>query len=96
LFPYRRLNNRQRVLSTFFTMMRRSGQRGIIRKGSQTPYEFARELQEAVPETDEEVAEVTEAFVHARYSTAAVDEERVSLVRQYWTAIREALGRVRK
>lgn len=95
LFQYRRLDNRQRVLLTFFTMIRRSGQKGIKRAGSQTPYEFATKLEATLPETEEEIDGITDAFVIARYSKTDMDEERVSLTRHYWSKIRNALKSIR-
>lgn len=92
----RRLSPRQRVYFFFLAMIRRGGERGLNRKGSQTPYEYAEALEEALPEVDQEVASLTEAFVTARYSRGTVDEDQAGLVRHYWDRIRGALRSLRK
>ncbi len=96
LLHYRRLDNRQQVFLTFFTMIQRSGQKGIKRRESQTPYEFARKLKTVIPETEKEIAGVTEAFVTARYSKMDLDNDRVTLTRRYWEKIRNSLNLIRK
>lgn len=92
----RRLSPRQRVYFFFLAMIRRGGERGLARKDSQTPYEYAAALEEALPEVDQEVASLTEAFVAARYARSEVDENQAGLVRRSWDRIRGALRSLRK
>ncbi len=92
----RRLSPRQRIYFFFLAMIRRGGERGLARKGSQTPYEYASALEDVLPEVDREVASLTEAFVTARYGREDVDEDQAGIVRQYWERIRNALRSFRK
>ncbi len=92
----RRLNPRQRVYFFFLAMIRRGGERGIPRKGAQTPYEYANTLEGAIPEVDEDVTSLTNAFVEARYSRSEIDDERAGLIKRYWERIRGALRSFRK
>ena len=49
-----------------------------------------------LPEVDEEVASITEAFVEARYSRQDVDDSQAGRVKRYWERIRGALRSFRK
>lgn len=92
----RRLSPRQRVIFFFMAMIRRGGERGIPRKGAQTPYEYANTLEGEIPEVDADVTSLTNAFVEARYSRSDVDDEKAHLVKHYWERIRGALRSIRK
>ncbi len=63
------------------------------RRPAQTPIEYARHLQQRVPEVDEEVAALTSEFIEARYSQHAIEPERVNAVQHYWARIKAALKR---
>jgi hypothetical protein len=89
----RRLTPRQRVFYFFFAMTRRGGDHGFPRRGAQTPYEYAATLEDALPDVDEDVASLTDAFVEARYSPRDVEENQAGVVRRYWERIRSALRR---
>lgn len=91
-----RLSPRQRVYFFFLAMIRRGGEQGLTRKGSQTPYEYAAALEDAIPEVDDEVASLTSAYVNARYSRSEVDDVQVGLVKTYWERIRGALRSFRR
>jgi hypothetical protein len=96
IFRYRRLDARQRVFFTFFSMLRRGGERGLPRSGDQTPYEYAVELENAIPEVDQEIEKVTSAFVEARYSRSHITDEFAGIVRKYWSRIRSVLRKLKK
>jgi len=91
-----KLNPRQRVFFFFLAMIRRGGEKGIPRRSAQTPYEYAATLEDTLPEVDEEVASITEAFVEARYSRQDVDDSQAGRVKRYWERIRGALRSFRK
>ena len=76
-------------------MTRRGGERGLPRDVSQTPYEYAASLKDTLPDVDNDVVSLTEAFVSARYSRQDVDEEQANLVKRYWRRIRGALRSLR-
>ena len=82
---------RERVLHYYLSLLRRAEEEGIPRRPAQTPYEYRRSLEPHLPEVEEEVGQLTGAFVEARYSRHEVDQERANLVRVVWRRIREAL-----
>ncbi|MGE5225031.1 MAG: DUF4129 domain-containing protein [Omnitrophica WOR_2 bacterium] len=91
----RRLSPRQRVMFFYLALIRRGGESGIPRALSQTPLEYEQSLKANLPEAQEDVGSMTEAFVEARYSRHEINDERASTVRQYWDRVRRAL-RTRK
>jgi hypothetical protein len=87
----RRLDPRQRVYFFYQALIRRGTESGLPRGLSQTPYEYASTLDDALPDVDEDVDAMTEAFVEARYTPRVVEEDKASLVKTYWDRIRRAL-----
>ena len=87
----RRLDPRQQVYFFYQALIRRGNESGLARGLSQTPYEYASTLEEALPDVDEDVDAMTEAFVEARYTPRVVEEQKAGLVRTYWERIRRAL-----
>jgi hypothetical protein len=87
----RRLTPRQRIYFFFQAMVRRGGEKGIHKRISHTPYEYADNLQDGLPEVDEEISSMTDAFVSARYSLREVDSKEVNIVKRYWNRVRTAL-----
>ena len=87
----RRLDPRQRVYFFYLTLIRRGNESGLIRGLSQTPYEYASTLDDALPDVDEDVDALTDAFVEARYTPKVVEEQKANLVKTYWDHIRKAL-----
>lgn len=96
LLNLRGLSPRQQVYFFFLAMVRRGGEGGISRKASQTPYEYAQDVETAFPEIDEEVASLTAAYVEARYSQHTQGTDDVSRVKRQWQRIRQALRRKRE
>ena len=72
-------------------MVRRGGDQGVARKPSQTPAEFAVQLEKAVPEASEDIDSITQAFIEARYSRQEVDSGKADRVKAIWARIRRAL-----
>ena len=87
----RRLDPRQRVYFFYQALIRRGTESGLPRGLSQTPYEYASTLDDALPDVDEDVDAMTEAFVEARYTPRVVEEGKANLVKTYWDHIRRAL-----
>jgi hypothetical protein len=77
-------------------MIRRGGERGIRRKKAQTPYEYAQSLETLVPEVDQDIHSLTDAFVDARYSRKEVNDKDANVVKRSWQKIRGALRTFRK
>jgi hypothetical protein len=89
----RRLDARQRVYFFYLALVRRGGESGLRRGLSQTPYEYAGTLDAALPDVDEDVNAMTQAFIDARYSRRPVDLDLAGRVQKYWAHIRKALRR---
>jgi hypothetical protein len=87
----RRLSPRDRILYYYLNTLKRAEQRGAPRPADQTPYEYESRLNQSAPDAQAEVHELTQSFVHARYSREAFSEAQASLVQQWWQKIRRAL-----
>ncbi len=72
-------------------MVRRGEEFGLPRGPSQTPYEYKLKLQASLPEIDQDLAAMTEAFYEARYSQHEIGEDQVGWVRRLWDRIRKSL-----
>ncbi len=93
LFKFGRLSPRQRILYYYRNVLKRvAGQeRAHQRRKHQTPYEYEPELGQTVPDSQVAVNELTEAFVHARYSSAVFDGDEAAVVKQKWQQIKREL-----
>jgi hypothetical protein len=95
----RRMTSRQRVIFYYLALVRRGGESGTPRGQSQTPYEYAARLSDALEDEPSDGDEniqvdldtITARFVEARYSRHAVMNEEVSLVRRSWQRLKIAL-----
>jgi len=91
----RRLSPRGRIQAYYLSIVRRAGRYGAPRQLAQTPSEYADVLSARLPEVNEEVSDMTNAFVVARYSTFPVRRADVTNVRALWKKLRTALIRLR-
>jgi hypothetical protein len=72
-------------------MIRRSGEQGIPRQPSQTPAEYALALEKELPEANDDISSITDAFIQARYSKSEVDSGKAEHAKTLWGRIRNAL-----
>ncbi len=91
-FNLRQADPRRRILAYYLNILRRAEKVGPARRVDQTPYEYEPELEQTVPEAHNEVQQLTEAFVLARYSQASFDQPQAAAVKQQWQRIKRALG----
>ena len=91
LIRFRALDPRQQIYFFYLAMIRRGGEQGVRRKPSQTPSEYAAQLEKALRSAEEDIDAITEAFVEARYSRQDVDSAKAELVKALWGRIRRAL-----
>ena len=91
LISLRSLDPRRRIYFFYLAMIRRGTEQGLPRTPSQTPSEYAVELEKALPSADEDIDSITEAFVEARYSRQEIDSRKADLVKGIWGRIRRAL-----
>jgi Domain of unknown function (DUF4129) len=87
----RSLDPRRRIYFFYLTMIRRGGEKGPMRKPSQTPSEYSVTLKQALPSAGEDIDSITEAFIEARYSRQEVDARKAAIVKVTWGRIRRAL-----
>lgn len=87
----RNLTPQQRIRFYYLALIRRSAEIGVARQASQTPYEYAQTLSREVGEESQELNELTEAFIEARYSEHAISPNQVGRVRQAWEHLRQVL-----
>jgi hypothetical protein len=90
LISLRSLDTRRRIYFYYLAMIRRGGEQGLPRTPSQTPSEYAVQLEKALPSAGEDIDSITEAFVQARYSRQEVDRSQADLVKAIWGRIRRA------
>ncbi|HEX7556970.1 MAG TPA: DUF4129 domain-containing protein [Leptolinea sp.] len=90
---FRNLSPRQQVIFYYLRLIDRSKKSGIIRKPSQTPNQFASDLQKAVPDIEQDLETFTNKFVEARYSRHPVNTEQTSTVQRLWRKIVRSLSR---
>jgi hypothetical protein len=81
------------VIAIYGLLVTRAGERGLDRRVGQTALEYRRRLREGVPSVAQDVDDLTDAFVRARYGPRAVSHEDASLARRCWARIRAQLHR---
>lgn len=88
----RHLSPRERILYYYLNTLKRAEKAAPARKQHQTPYEYESGLSEALPGVQPEIHELTDIFVHARYSRQAhFTENQAMLVKVIWQRIRKAM-----
>jgi hypothetical protein len=85
------LSPRERVLYYYLSILRRAGRQGFPRYRSQTPHEYDAALEPHLPEAQQEMTLLTQAFVEARYSQHAVNRQQEKRVRADWQQVKAAL-----
>jgi hypothetical protein len=82
---------REQVLYYYLSLVRRAGELGVRRRPAQTPSEYEPVLASELPDVENELAALTDAFVEARYSPRPVDPEAPSRARALWSRLRAAM-----
>lgn len=85
------LSPTERVRYYFLSIVKRAGEQGLPRRGSETPYEYEAQLEEKLHEAQREMAELTDAFVEARYSRHDISEEELERITEDWKRVRAAV-----
>ena len=86
-----RLSPRERVRYFYLSTLRRSAQQGYGRPPGITPLQYEGTLARQMPEVGEQVHELTQAFVEARYSEHSISAGDASAVQRIFRAVRRAL-----
>ncbi len=95
LFFPGRLPPREMIRFFYLSAARRAAEAGKPRQAGQTPYEYQESLDEQFPELEPDLEGLTDAFVHARYSSQPVEQERAMAVKMLWQRVKAALRRRR-
>jgi hypothetical protein len=85
----RNMSARQKVFFYYHALLRRGEETGLSRQGSQTPKEYAVELERSLPTVEDEITSITEAFDEARYSRHSIEDRDSVSVKSYWEKIRK-------
>ncbi len=85
----RNLSPRQKIFFYYHALLRRGDETGLARQKSQTPEEYAATLEHSLPNIEDEIASLTDAFNQARYSRHPVETEDAATVKSYWEQIRQ-------
>lgn len=94
-FALRRLGSRDLVRYFYLSAIRRAAGAGQPRKPGQTPYQYRADLAGRFPDLEQDLGDLTEGFVKARYSPRPVQDEDVVAVKGPWQRIKAALRRRR-
>jgi uncharacterized protein (UPF0548 family) len=79
------------VIRYYLSLIRRAESQGLPRRPSQTPDEYARALDERVPDAHPDLTALTASFVEARYSRHEVTPSESGQARGHWERLRDAL-----
>lgn len=90
-----RLAPRDLVRYLYRSTLRRAAAIGMGRRRSQTPYEYRAELAERLPDLQQDLADLTEAFVVAHYSARPVGPDDARRARRPWERVRRRLRAAR-
>lgn len=85
------LTPREQIRYFYLSTVRRAGEQGVQRDSAETPLEFAKDLKDGWPEVEEEVEELTDAFLKARYSDDPVVSEDIPEVKETWKDVRSQI-----
>jgi hypothetical protein len=89
------LSPRERILYYYLSILRRAGQQGFPRQQAQTPYEYTATLDPHLPQAQEEMDVLTQAFVEARYSPHTIAPDWAGRVHAHWEQVKAALRALR-
>jgi len=87
---------REQVLYYYLSILHRAAQQGFPRRPAQTPYEYDATLKPYLPEAQPEMAQLTAAFVEARYSQHAIQPDQARRARGAWQRVKAALQALRR
>ncbi|MEM7111408.1 MAG: DUF4129 domain-containing protein [Chloroflexota bacterium] len=87
------LSPRDQIRYFYLSTVKRAGQKGVNRVESNTPLEYSKQLKTHWPDAEEELNQLTEAFLHARYSPKPVETEEVHPIKRQWQQVKRNLRR---
>ncbi len=85
------LSPRDQIRYYYLALVRRAGERGVQRSAAETPLEYVRDLKMMWPESEEEIEEMTSAFVAARYGRQPVERSAARSMKERWNQLKHRL-----
>jgi hypothetical protein len=85
------LSPRDKIRYYYLSTVRRAGTRGVRRQEQETPNEYLQGMMNGWPEIAEEMDDLTESFIIARYSDQQVMDPEANLAKITWKRIRLVL-----
>ena len=89
------LSPREQVRYFYLSTVRRAAKQGVTRHKSETPLEYADDLDQAWPETTADVSDLTQAFLKAQYSPELIETGEATAVKGIWKRIRAYIKKQR-
>jgi hypothetical protein len=83
----------RRIIRYYLNIIQQAGRKGTQRRQWQTPNEFEPELSHTAPEAEQEIQDLTKAFIQARYGPNEANEAHASSVQRWWQRIKRVLRR---
>lgn len=87
----RNMTARALVRYYYGLLLQRGAQSGMPRNPAHTPSEYAQVLDQGAPDASQDVDQLTQAFIEARYSTHDVSDQQAAAVREWFIRVRNAL-----
>jgi hypothetical protein len=75
----------------YLSTVRRASEQGVSREPGKTPLEYVQQLKTNWPEAENDLDDLTEAFIRARYSSQPIRREETNIVKAHWKRIRARL-----
>jgi hypothetical protein len=82
---------REQIRYFYLSTVRRAGEKGVKREAAETPLEYVEDLKDGWPTVEEEVEELTDAFLKARYSDEPITPEDIPEIKESWMDVRRQL-----
>ncbi len=92
---FSRLPPREQVRYFYLLAVARASKEGVDREATETPLEFADDLQENWPAAEDALDDLTDAFLKARYSDLPVVADDLSQAKASWQVLRHEMKRER-
>jgi len=75
---FKQMTPRQQVVFYYLQLVERSKRSGLSRKPYQTPNQFSADLETMVPDVQEDVENLTETFIEARYTRHPIEKSHTT------------------
>jgi hypothetical protein len=82
---------REQIRYFYLSIVRRAGERGVERVSAETPLEFSEDLKGSWPEVEQELGELTDSFLKARYSDDPITKADIPEVKETWKDVRREI-----